>query len=62
MQSDPRYPTDEPLAPARTPTRTGALAMVAVPAAVVLAGTMPEFTAGVAATALVVAVRDRIRA
>lgn len=57
---DPRNPTAEPSADSRTPGRLGALVMLAIPTLAVLSLAEPAFTAGVAATTLVVAARDRL--
>lgn len=59
-RSDPTDTTDPP-AVARTPSRLGAVLLVAVPVVVTATAASPEFVAGAATTALVVAANALLR-
>jgi hypothetical protein len=61
MQTHTPHTTHEPPASERTPTRLGALVMLAVPALVVLTAAVPAFTAGVVVTSLVALAVDRLQ-
>lgn len=58
--TDPTSPADSTDRP-RTPSRLGAVLSVAIPVAVTGAAAFPEFTAGAATTALVVAAGALLR-